>query len=871
MARLRHEGPKRHLVRLVEALVPAAVVWSLLPGSAPRARSADTQPGSPDLLVTQIVDTWRSRDLEGYLALWDRQSPEAVDAEREALRQLFASEECRLITGRGAAVTKSLTLRLPAQAFCVGEPFGQLLRGSFELTRRPEGWRVASRRWFDSGETLVHLSLDPRGYKAGGHVLRLEDFELRMESGSLFTSPEAIGPTLLVFVGEGTVKFLPRPDSEKEEMRRYCGRTELVEKVRAFLLRIEPLDIERVLTPASLQPDPAAPERYPLARQYFERHAGSGYSLDSPLPGSPWWTFPPLGKSLTVFDTRRGTLTFAVTSQPEGISLFDRERRRQICLYPAEGQSFDYREDEYNDIDVVHHDLRVRLDPERHYLQGEDTLRFRRLSGSATIRLKLDEGLAVDAVTTASGVPLLFFRQRTGSGLVVTLGALPPPDGETELTVRYSGQVKPTQRETERLQTMSDETYKERWEDDALQIYSSEPDWYPQADYTDYATWRLVVDLPADQTVVSGGERGPIRVEDRRAITEYVQSEPTRYIVMAIGRLVEVGVRSDGPVKLSGYGTAETRADVPDLLARSELILDYFDDLFGPPPYTAMTLAYTAGLLPGGHSPPAMTILSRRSILLRPMTTDDPADFSDITDFFLAHELAHQWWGHGVAPANYRERWLSEALAHYAAALWIRHSQGEKAFDEVLNRMSRWTRRETRSGPIFLGRRIGHQSRDSRTYRAVIYDKGAVVLHALAAVVGQEAFLGGLRHVQARSRFQTLTTEDLRRSLEAASGQDLGPYIAQWVRTTTLPTLTWSQRVTREPEGWRTSVTVSPVDLPGPMPLDISAQTAEGAETMRRILPAEGGVFTLTTRAQPRRVVVSGDWMTLLAAPARRK
>jgi aminopeptidase N len=122
-----------------------------------------------------------------------------------------------------------------------------------------------------------------------------------------------------------------------------------------------------------------------------------------------------------------------------------------------------------------------------------------------------------------------------------------------------------------------------------------------------------------------------------------------------------------------------------------------------------------------------------------------------------------------------------------------------------------------------------------------------------------------------RSRFQTVTTEDLRRSLEAASGQDLGPYIAQWVRTTALPSLTWSQRVAREPEGWTTSVTASPVDLPGPMPLDITAQTAEGAETVHRMLPPEGGVFTLTTRAQPRRVVVGGDWMPLLATPPRRK
>ena len=34
---------------------------------------------------------------------------------------------------------------------------------------------------------------------------------------------------------------------------------------------------------------------------------------------------------------------------------------------------------------------------------------------------------------------------------------------------------------------------------------------------------------------------------------------------------------------------------------------------------------------------------------------------------FLAHELAHQWWGGAVIPKTYRDAWLSEAMATYAA------------------------------------------------------------------------------------------------------------------------------------------------------------------------------------------------------------
>ena len=77
-------------------------------------------------------------------------------------------------------------------------------------------------------------------------------------------------------------------------------------------------------------------------------------------------------------------------------------------------------------------------------------------------------------------------------------------------------------------------------------------------------------------------------------------------------------------------------------------------------------------------------MMAARPVFIRRALRDDPAGFDDVPDFFLAHELAHQWWGHGVAGENYRERWLSEGAAQYAAALWVRHDQGEDVFRGVL-------------------------------------------------------------------------------------------------------------------------------------------------------------------------------------------
>ena len=42
----------------------------------------------------------------------------------------------------------------------------------------------------------------------------------------------------------------------------------------------------------------------------------------------------------------------------------------------------------------------------------------------------------------------------------------------------------------------------------------------------------------------------------------------------------------------------------------------------------------------------------------------------------VAHEIAHQWWGHQVGWQGYRDQWLSEAMANYAAVLYGRNELG---------------------------------------------------------------------------------------------------------------------------------------------------------------------------------------------------
>jgi hypothetical protein len=72
---------------------------------------------------------------------------------------------------------------------------------------------------------------------------------------------------------------------------------------------------------------------------------------------------------------------------------------------------------------------------------------------------------------------------------------------------------------------------------------------------------------------------------------------------------------------------------------------------------------------------------------------------------------------------------------------------------------------------------------------AITYQKGAWVLHMLRRKLGDEPFFRALRHYYSAHAGGTATTEDLRQSLEAASGQDLAAFFRQWLHRPGLPEL----------------------------------------------------------------------------------
>jgi aminopeptidase N len=238
-----------------------------------------------------------------------------------------------------------------------------------------------------------------------------------------------------------------------------------------------------------------------------------------------------------------------------------------------------------------------------------------------------------------------------------------------------------------------------------------------------------------------------------------------------------------------------------DGLNRAAEIARFYESVIGDVPYASFTIALTEHVTPGGHSPGYFAVLNQPFPNTQLVWRNDPASFEGFPEFFLAHEMAHQWWGQAVGWRNYHEQWLSEGFAQYFAALYAQHSRGEETFGSLLRQMRKWAIDTSDQGPVYLGYRLGHIRNEGRVHRALVYNKGGAVLHMLRRFLGDEAFFSGIRRFYVEARYKKAGTDDLRVAMEAESGRSLERFFERWIYEATLPRIKFSYQTDSGPEG----------------------------------------------------------------------
>jgi len=160
-------------------------------------------------------------------------------------------------------------------------------------------------------------------------------------------------------------------------------------------------------------------------------------------------------------------------------------------------------------------------------------------------------------------------------------------------------------------------------------------------------------------------------------------------------------------------------------------------------------------------------------------------------NWFVAHELAHEWWGNSITCASFSHFWLNEGLVQFLVAAYKEHRFGAEAYiKEIELAVSRVKRAvaKGRSAPVAFR----HKIQESEINRTMTYSKGAMIFHLLRQQLGDRIFWQTLRQYSQTHRGGSVTTQDLQTAFEQASGTDLSGFFTRWVYGEEIPSLTFS-------------------------------------------------------------------------------
>jgi aminopeptidase N len=147
----------------------------------------------------------------------------------------------------------------------------------------------------------------------------------------------------------------------------------------------------------------------------------------------------------------------------------------------------------------------------------------------------------------------------------------------------------------------------------------------------------------------------------------------------------------------------------------------------------------------------------------------------------IAHELAHQWFGNSVTARRWRDIWLHEGFACYAEWLWSEHSGGPSAGDLAADYHQRLL---AAPQDLLLADPGPRDMFDDRVYK-----RGALVVHALRGIIGDDKFFALLRDWTTRYRHGTAVTDDFTGLAANYADVSLRPLWESWLYSTGVPPL----------------------------------------------------------------------------------
>ncbi len=809
------------------------------------------------------------------------------------------------------------------------------------------------------------VGLDPqRVYHLRDAVIDRPNLHLDFDDGTLAFTEDICGRiTGAFFVGEGEIRLRPPNRVERGSLALFTGMAILEEKFTSGYLRFND-DAAAVLQPF-LKPEPEGSEFLKnfdeISRTLAEFDALRllmDFSHFLPAPGAidRDLKFPPLlhahllGRKLGAFEvfwdgSSAEPLWAGQPRVKDGVLYFDiwtsfaPHGAGSAVTVPAATLPAG------NDVSITAFRIQASVQPPT-MLRASTEVNIRtRSGGERTLLFELSRYLRVDAVE-ADGRPLDFIQnpaiegtqlRRKGNDLVAVVFPAPLTAGqELKLRFRYAGEV------------LSEAG-------NGLLYVGERGTWYPNFGLSP-AQFEMEFHYPANWTLLATGKQLSRAGGDEantnsdtgaEKVSRWASERPIPVAGFNLGKYVRAEAKT-GNILVEAYGTKGVEKSFPK--GRTEVIqpptfpgapgprskplgpmvvtppppspardaqavadkaakaITSFTQWFGPYPYGSLALTQMPGNLSQGW--PGLVFLSSLAFLSPQEQSDlrlDPVT-RELDNQVLVHETAHQWWGDLVLWKTYRDQWIAEGLANYAA-LMLLEQQKPAQFRQVLEKYRRDLLSENKdgerlrdAGPVTLGQRL-ESSHFPEGYDAISYERGTWLFHMLRmmfhdamlrdseaasrsrkgranpAANPDEPFFRALRKARERYAGKSMSTEDLLQVFEEdmprplwyENRPKLDWFRESWIEGTAIPELEAREiRITERADATTVTGVIVQKDVPDDLvtAVPVYATTAGGALVFLGEVLADGAetLFRLTAPGDVRKIVLDPK-QTILSAP----
>ncbi len=493
---------------------------------------------------------------------------------------------------------------------------------------------------------------------------------------------------------------------------------------------------------------------------------------------------------------------------------------------------------------VDDYQIDAELIPHTHKLTARAKVKFTALETLNIATFELHNALRVTKVTDDAGKPVSAERGVQDSSIRVQLSRTMNKDESSSLTFEYDGTLDSADESPVqglKVASINDDT--------SYLLYAGR--WFPVSNYgINRFTATMNITVPAHMVVIGSGKEseGTPLPAKKGAVAElptktfsFTWDKPSFPGTIIAGTFQEFKSDEAG-VDLHVFFKPIHQNLGAQYASTAIKEFTYFVTLYGVPPSNRLRVVEIPDdTLPAAWGPEIAAIASR-------------AVTEKINYRLLANTIAHQWWGVSVSPASLDDWWLSDGFARYSEARYIENAAGTAGLEEAVKDMSVGALAYD-TVPLAT---VGKLDMFSPEFQSLVTDKGAMILHMLRWVEGDQKYDLTMRTFATKYAGKSASLDDFRAIAEQYYGDKLTWFFSQWLDSTGAPEFKTKFTVYRlgNNKGFRVVGEIAQdLDL-FRMPVDLKIDTDGKTENKRIDVVGTNSPFTIETFGKPRRISI---------------